>query len=220
MLRARPVRTQCQSMTVKQCTQRTQFSQPAQLTSHMPMLPESAAPPSSRALNRRWLLGAVAGAAALSGAGLAWWKGAGGDVSALPADFWQLKFETPSGQALDMASLRGQTVLLNFWATWCPPCVEELPLIDSFFQENSKKGWQVLGLAVDQLAAVNGFLAKAPVKFPIALAGMSGVALSKSLGNLAGGLPFTVVLGRDGSVLHRKMGRVTPDDLRAWAALK
>ena len=184
------------------------------------MLPESAAPPSSRALNRRWLLGAVAGAAALSGAGLAWWKGAGGDVSALPPDFWQLKFETPSGQALDMASLRGQTVLLNFWATWCPPCVEELPLIDSFFQENSKKGWQVLGLAVDQLAAVNGFLAKAPVKFPIALAGMSGVALSKSLGNLAGGLPFTVVLGRDGSVLHRKMGRVTPDELRAWAALK
>lgn len=78
----------------------------------------------------------------------------------------------------------------------------------------------MLGLAVDQLAAVNNFLAKAPVKFPIALAGMSGVALSKSLGNLGGGLPFTVVLGRDGSVLHRKMGRVTPDDLRAWAALK
>ena len=78
----------------------------------------------------------------------------------------------------------------------------------------------MLGLAVDQLAAVNGFLTKAPVKFPVALAGMSGVALSKSLGNLGGGLPFTVVLGKDGSVLHRKMGRLTPDDLRAWAQLK
>ena len=184
------------------------------------MSPESVAPSPSATSTRRWLLGGVAGAATLCGAGLAWWTGSKVDGNALPGDFWQLKFDTPSGQTLGMSSLRGQTLLLNFWATWCPPCVEELPLIDSFYLENSKKGWQVLGLAVDQLAAVNGFLAKAPVKFPIALAGISGVALTKSLGNLAGGLPFTVVLGRDGSVLHRKMGRVTPDDLRAWAALK
>lgn len=187
---------------------------------HNFMSPESAAPSPSSTNTRRWLLGAVAGAAALSGAGLAWWKGTETHVSDLPADFWQLKFDTPAGQSLGMASLRGQTLLLNFWATWCPPCVEELPLIDGFFQENSKKGWQVLGLAVDQRAAVNGFLAKAPVMFPVALAGMSGVALSKSLGNLGGGLPFTVVIGKDGSVLHRKMGRVTPDDLRVWAQLK
>ena len=188
----------------------------------IPKLSEPAAPSSSCAIGHRrgWLLAAVAGVAGLSGAGLAWWKGGASDVTALPADFWQLKFDTPSGQTLGMSSLRGQTLLLNFWATWCPPCIEELPLIDGFFQENSKKGWQVLGLAVDQLAAVNGFLTKAPVKFPVALAGMSGVALSKSLGNLGGGLPFTVVLGKDGSVLHRKMGRLTPDDLRAWADLK
>lgn len=184
------------------------------------MSPESASPAPSSAVQRRWLLGAVAGAAALSGAGLAWWKGAASDGTALPADFWQLKFDTPAGNPLAMASLQGQTLLLNFWATWCPPCIEELPLIDGFFQENAKKGWQVLGLAVDQLVAVNSFLAKAPVKFPVALAGVSGVALSKSLGNLGGGLPFTVVLGKDGSVLHRKMGRVTPDDLRVWAHLK
>ena len=192
-------------------------------TSVVPMmspLPKSTAPSPSSAIRRRWVLGAVAGTAALSGAGLAWWKDAASDVAPLPADFWQLKFDTPSGQTLAMSSLKGQTLLLNFWATWCPPCVEELPLIDGFFQENSKKGWQVLGLAVDQLAAVNGFLVKAPVKFPVALAGMSGVALSQSLGNLGGGLPFTVVLGKDGSVRHRKMGRVTPDDLRAWAFLK
>ncbi len=186
------------------------------------MPPESAAPsPSpSRPSTRRWLLGAVAGTAALSGAGLAWWKGTETHVTALPADFWQLKFDTPAGKPLETASLKGQTLLLNFWATWCPPCIEELPLIDSFFQENANKGWQVLGLAVDQLVAVNGFLAKAPVKFPIALAGMPGVALSQSLGNISGGLPFTVVLGKSGSVLHRKMGRVTPEDLRVWAQLK
>ena len=185
------------------------------------MTSKSLVPPPSSAVQRRWVLGAVAGAAALSGAGLAWWKAtATGDATTLPADFWQLKFDTPAGQPLNMASLKGQTLLLNFWATWCPPCIEELPLIDSFFQENSKNGWQVLGLAVDQLAAVSGFLAKTPVRFPVALAGLSGVALSKSLGNLGGGLPFTVVLGKDGAVLHRKMGRVTLDDLRAWSQLK
>jgi thiol-disulfide isomerase/thioredoxin len=170
---------------------------------------------------RRGLLAAAAGVATLAGAGLAWWNSA--PMAAAPDghdDFWQLKFDTPAGPPLAMASLKGKTLLLNFWATWCPPCVEELPLIDGFFQENTKKGWHVLGLAVDQLAAVNGFLAKTPVTFPVALAGMPGVALSKSLGNLGGGLPFTVVFGKDGSVLHRKMGRVTADDLRAWAALK
>ena len=217
---------------------------------NLPVTPESETPSPSGSIQRRaWVFGAVAGAAALSGAGLAWWNslaparlrdqqgmhagavqspgrnestkvGAGDEGALSLTDLWQLKFDTPSGQTLSMASLRGKTLLLNFWATWCPPCVEELPLIDRFFKENSKKGWQVLGLAVDQLAAVNRFLAKTPVEFPVALAGMSGVALGKSLGNLGGGLPFTVVLGLDGSTLHRKMGRLTPDDLLAWAALK
>ena len=119
-----------------------------------------------------------------------------------------------------MAALRGKPVLLNFWAPWCPPCVEELPLLSSFYREQSAKGWQVLGLAVDQLVPVQRFLAKAPVPFPVALAGLRGVDISKSLGNLSGGLPFTVVLGSDGQVAHRKMCQVTPDDLRAWALLK
>jgi thiol-disulfide isomerase/thioredoxin len=132
---------------------------------------------------------------------------------------WALNLATPNGSTLSLASLRGKPMLLNFWATWCPPCVEELPLIDRFYQENAKNGWQVLGLAVDQVPAVNNFLGKMPVKFPVAMAGMAGIELSKSLGNLSGGLPFTVVIGSQGAVLHRKMGRVSADDLNAWAAL-
>jgi thiol-disulfide isomerase/thioredoxin len=109
--------------------------------------------------------------------------------------------------------------VLNFWATWCPPCVDELPLLDRFFVENARKGWQVLGLAVDQAAAVNAFLERAPVRFPIAMAGVAGIELSKSLGNLSGGLPFTVVLGSRGNVLQRKIGRIGIQDLHAWAQL-
>lgn len=119
-----------------------------------------------------------------------------------------------------MQALRGRPVLLNFWATWCPPCVEEMPMINRFFQENAANGWQVVGLAVDQPSSVRTFLQKTPVNYPIAMAGLGGTELGRSLGNLAGGLPFTVVLGSGGTVLHRKMGRVNPEDLRVWAELK
>lgn len=187
---------------------------------NLPAAPEAAASERQGQYQRRGLLAAAAGVAVLGGAGFALWKGAPDEVSNGSDDFWGLTFDTPAGPPLVMSTLRGKTLLLNFWATWCPPCVEELPLIDGFFRENSKNGWYVLGLAVDQLVAVNSFLAKTPVTFPVALAGMPGVALSKSLGNLGGGLPFTVLFGKDGSVLHRKMGRVTADDLRSWAALR
>lgn len=168
---------------------------------------------------RRWLMGGVAGAAALAGAGVAWRRYQPQPmVPAAEAALWALDFATPDGGQLRMASFRGKPLLLNFWATWCPPCVEELPLLSGFYAENAKKGWQVLGLAVDQRDPVTRFLARDPVTFPVALAGLAGVDLGKTLGNLTGGLPFTVVLGADGLVSQRKMGKVSPQDLQAWAA--
>ncbi len=166
---------------------------------------------------RRWLTGAVATAAALAGAGLAWRRyQPQAMASAAEATLWSLEFATPEGGLMRMASFRGKPLLLNFWATWCPPCIEELPLLSRFYAENAKKGWQVLGLAVDQRDPVNRFLARDPVTFPVALAGLAGVDLGKLLGNLTGGLPFTVVLGADGLVAQRKMGKVSPQDLEAW----
>ena len=170
---------------------------------------------------RRWLMGAVAGAAALGGVGLAWRTYTPQTLPpAADSKLWQLEFPGLDGGVVSMASLRGKPVLLNFWATWCPPCVEELPLLSSFYQEYSAKGWQMLGLAVDQLEPVKRFLVKTPVTFPVVLAGVPGVELSKSLGNLSGGLPFSVVLGSDGVVAHRKIGQVSPANLFAWASLK
>jgi len=170
---------------------------------------------------RRWLLGAVGAVAALGGAGLAWRRFQPQAITpAAEAALWQLSFATPEGGTLRMDALRGKPVLLNFWATWCPPCVEELPLLSNFSRENSAKGWQVLGLAVDQLAPVKRFLAQSPVAFSVGMAGMAGVEMSKSLGNLSGSLPFTVVLGSDGLVAHRKMGRISPEDLLVWTSIK
>ena len=171
---------------------------------------------------RRWLYGAVAAVVAAGGAGwaaLAWRQGQT-SAAAVPAGLWQQSFPTPEGGVLDLQALRGQPLVLNFWATWCPPCVAELPLLSSFSRENAANGWQVLGIAVDQAAAVRAFLDRVPVAFPVALAPQGGIALSRSLGNLAGGLPFTVVFGADGQVRHRKMGQITPQNLKDWMALR
>lgn len=161
----------------------------------------------------------TAAVAAAAGGGLAWWRLRPGEV--LPAEveqLWTLTFDTPAGGTLAMAPLRGKPVLLNFWATWCPPCVEEMPMLDAFAKERQAAGWTVVGLAIDQPSAVRQFLAKRPVGYPIGLAGLGGTELGKGLGNAAGGLPFTVVLGADGQVRERRMGKLSPADLASWAA--
>jgi len=184
------------------------------------MNPEPESSGASPQPRRRFLYAGVGAAAALAGAGYAWWKFQPSDVADDASDkLWPLSFQTPAGATLAMQSLRGRPLLLNFWATWCPPCVEELPLLDSFFREHSAKSWQVLGLAIDQPSAVRSFLQKTPVSFPVGMAGLGGTELTKTFGNLTGGLPFTVVIGASGKVLQRRMGRVTAADLAQWSRL-
>lgn len=170
---------------------------------------------------RRLVFGGTAAVAGLAGAGLAWWRLRPHDVAdGAEAALWGLKFDTPTGSQLAMAPLRGRPLLVNFWATWCPPCVEEMPLLDRFYREHATKGWQVVGLAIDQPSAVRTFLTKVPVSFPVGLAGLSGTDLGKSLGNLTGALPFTVVFNAQGGIAQRKMGKVSEDDLKQWAQLR
>ena len=177
-------------------------------------------------MNRRNLLYVGTGVAAgLAGAGAAWLKYEPGTLqtpqaSAATAALWAMSFDSPDGKPQAMSSFKGKRLLLNFWATWCPPCVEELPLLDSFYQEHKGNGWQVLGLAVDQPSMVRRWLQTRPLSFAVGMAGLDGTELSKSLGNLAGGLPFTVVFGASGELLVRKIGKVSQDELASWAKLK
>ncbi len=172
-------------------------------------------------MNRRaWILGSVAVAAGAAGAALSWQKTrlTGDSGNQLGPDFWSQRFERPEGGELALESLRSASLLLNFWATWCPPCVEEMPLLDSFYRQHQGAGWQVVGLAIDSPTPVREFLARRPVGFPIGLAGLAGTDLSRTLGNANGSLPFTVVVGSDGRVIERKLGALSPADLARWAA--
>lgn len=183
--------------------------------------PHDNSTPTWSTARRRWLFATVAGAAAATGAGLSWWQAKPGDASTTTGTlpFWDMAFPTPDGDNMAMRVFAGKPLLLNFWATWCPPCIEEMPLLDRFYAESSMNGWQVLGMAVDQVSAVKRFLAQTPVRFPITLAGMSGVELSRSLGNSGGGLPFTVVFDRSGRITQRKIGQVKLQDLQEWRTL-
>ena len=172
------------------------------------------------------LYGGAAAVAAAAGAGVAWWKiqphQVAPAVAASPvtgADpFWDLSFDTPDGQPLAMNTFRGKPLLVNFWGTWCPPCIEELPLLNSFYGANKARGWQLLGLAVDQPSAVRKWLQAKPLDFAVGMAGLGGTELSKAMGNTAGSLPFTVVFDAAGRVRHRKIGKITPEELKIWAA--
>ena len=170
---------------------------------------------------RGWLAAAAGLGLAGVGAGLAWRTSRRQSqmLSEAEQNFWQQQFAQLDGVMLATSSFKGQPLLLNFWATWCPPCVEELPLINDFFLQNKAKGWQVLGLAVDQAAPVKRFLAQSPLSFSVALAGFPGIEVSRALGNLTGALPFSVLFGSTGHVLQRKMGKLTADDLQAWERL-
>jgi thiol-disulfide isomerase/thioredoxin len=172
-------------------------------------------------LSKRTTVVSMAAAAGLAGIGLAWWQ----HRLAEPADdslsaLWLLELELPQGGILQLKSLRGKPLVVNFWATWCPPCIEELPLLERFYQQNVAKDWQVVGLAVDNAKAVRQFLAKMPLSFPVPLAGLAGTELSRSLGNLSGGLPFTVVLNASGQVALRHMGKLRAQQVDEFVSIR
>ncbi|MDD1649689.1 MAG: TlpA family protein disulfide reductase [Methylococcaceae bacterium] len=110
------------------------------------------------------------------------------------------------GRSHALAEWRGKVVVLNFWATWCPPCREEMPAFVALQQELGYKGLQFVGVAIDDPGEVRSYLAKHPVNYPI-LVGDAGVpAWADSLGNQLSALPFSVVFDRDGRKVHAQTG--------------
>lgn len=122
------------------------------------------------------------------------------------------------GSLTRLSAFDGRPLLINFWATWCPPCVEELPMLDALHQRNGTDGLQVIGIALDDPTEVEGFLSKVPVNFPVFLAQPGRVDLSTTLGNAKSVLPYTVLIDAEGRIAKRKFGAFTEASLDAWVA--
>jgi thiol-disulfide isomerase/thioredoxin len=178
---------------------------------------EAASAPTSAPNRRAWMVGGLSVAAGLAGALVAWQKfepHAVMDEAVL--NFWMQSFERPEGGTLLMQEFQGKPLLINFWATWCPPCIEELPLIDAFYNRNKSKSLQVIGLAVDQPSMVRRYLTQKPLSFPVGLAGFNGTELGRTLGNAQSVLPFSVIFDAKGRLLAQKAGKLDQADLDAW----
>lgn len=117
-----------------------------------------------------------------------------------------------------LAQWDGRVVLLNFWASWCAPCIEEMPLLDAYQQRNAARGLQVVGIASDGAEPTREFLAGHPVRYPILIDDPERGDLSRDLGNRHGVLPYSVLIGRDGRILARHAGSFSEDSLERWVA--
>lgn len=119
------------------------------------------------------------------------------------------------GRELRLENFRGRVVVVNFWATWCAPCREEMPEFMKAQAEHGPKGLQFVGIAVDQADKVAQFAKEIGLNYPTLVGGFGAMELSKTLGNSLMALPFTVVLDRKGAVAHTQLGVLKPDKLES-----
>lgn len=129
------------------------------------------------------------------------------------AELFNTKFKNLSGDSVTLSSFHGKPLVLNFWATWCPPCVKEMPDLNTLHQKYSNI--HIVGLAVDTASNVERFGEKVSVDYPILVAGHGGIQIMKNLGNPKGGLPFTMLFDPSGKPLKQFLGQVSIEDLDA-----
>lgn len=118
-----------------------------------------------------------------------------------------------------MSNWHGKLLLVNFWATWCSPCVEEMPELSALQNEQKFKNLQIIGIGIDSPANIREFAGKYKISYPVYLAGMGGIELSRQMGNQQGGLPFTILFGADGQVKKTYLGRLDMETVRKDLAL-
>lgn len=112
----------------------------------------------------------------------------------------------------------GRPLLVNVWATWCAPCLHEMPELQRFARTQGTRGTQVVGIALDDPAQVRDFLARIPVTYPILIDTPGRADAGVVLGNPKGVLPYSVLIGADGRVLKRRVGPFEPGELDDFVA--
>ena len=168
-------------------------------------------------MNRRQFLltAGVAGIAAASGALIAIWRTRLNSASneAVRALF-EKEWFGPDQKPIPTENWKNKVLVINFWASWCPPCVEEMPTLDKIQREFDPKKTLIVGIGIDSPSNIRQFLEKTPISYPIVLGGLGGNEINKMLGNPSGALPFTVAINPKMEVTGRKLGKISEDELR------
>ena len=131
--------------------------------------------------------------------------------------FYTQRLADATGVERAMSEHRGRVVIVNFWATWCVPCVEEIPTFSRVHAEHAGRV-AFVGLGIDSPSNIASFNARFKPSYPLVVAGASGTELARAFGDNAGALPYTVMLGTDGRILASRLGRVDEATLQKWIA--
>lgn len=167
----------------------------------------------TRRLRDGLLIALVAVLAAAAGFGYHLWRTAPGDGDA--AALATARFHDLEGRAQDLGQWRGKVVVINFWATWCAPCREEIPIFVKLQTKYAGQGLQFVGVAIDDPGKVRPFAAELRMNFPILIGSLDAIELTRALGNRAGVLPFTVIVARDGRIAQKEVGAAKEAPLEA-----
>lgn len=151
------------------------------------------------------------------GTGAAWWRGSIRRSSTAGANqLFEAVFDDADGVRQPLAQWRGTLLVVNFWATWCAPCVDEMPALNQVRNEYRRRGVEIVGVGIDSAEKIRAFRARLGLGLPLLVAGAGGSELARALGNVTGVLPYTVLVTRAGAVEQRHIGQIQPDELKAW----
>jgi thiol-disulfide isomerase/thioredoxin len=168
---------------------------------------------------REWLVViAVAVLAVAAGVGFQHWRISGTPGAAANEALQAARFTDLQGETQSVERWRGKVIVVNFWATWCAPCREEIPMFVKLQQKYGERGLQFVGVAIDQPAKVRTFASEFGMNFPVLIGGADAIELTRSLGNKASVLPFTVILTRDGRIAATEMGAVKEGRFESFLA--
>ena len=130
-----------------------------------------------------------------------------------PMPLPDLNLPDVSGKLHNISEWQGKILIINFWATWCPPCLKEIPELVLLQKQYSAKGLQVIGVAIDDQNSVEEFLVSNKINYPILIAGVTGIALAQQLGNTVDAVPFTVVVNQQGQIIHQHPGEFSQEQI-------
>lgn len=130
------------------------------------------------------------------------------------ADLLAARFHDLDGRPRRIIEWRGRVLVCNFWATWCAPCREEIPLFVAAKQQYSPTDVEFVGIGIDSADKIREFAATYRINYPLLVADATAIGLLRALGNRSGALPFTAVFDRSGGLAYRRLGALTETELR------